>query len=100
MNRLILGPMESAYEEIKAAAIRHQGGKARIAVAWAKDDGVNWLLDAINGHITDLNFVIGINERGTTVEALLRILQHNASLRIFYKHPYQTFHPKIYCFES
>jgi len=100
MNRFILGPSQSAFEEIRQAAQRHQGGRVRIAVAWARDEGVSWLFDAINRRITVFDFLIGINERGTTVEALLRILKHAGKLRVFYKHPAQTFHPKLYWFDD
>ncbi len=96
MNRIIMGPDSSAIEAIRLASQRFEGGRARIAVAWARDDGVSRLFDAIGQRITRMEFLVGINETGTTVEALLRILQQQASLRVFYKHPSQTFHPKIY----
>ena len=100
MNHIIMGPASSALEAIRQASQRFEGGRARIAVAWARDDGVSRLFDAIGQHITRMEFIVGINERGTTVEALLRILQQQASLRVFYKHPSQTFHPKIYWFDD
>jgi hypothetical protein len=100
MNRLVIGPEQTALEHIKDASIRHMGGRARIAVAWAREDGVCWLLDTIKDRIPDLHFLVGINDRGTTVEALLRLLQHPSVVRVFFKHPAQTFHPKIYWFSD
>jgi HKD family nuclease len=98
--RVILGPDQPIIEEIRAAAERHQGGAGKIAVAWAREEGVLWLLDAISGKISDLQVIVGINEGGTTVEALLRLLPEVSFLGVFYKHPRQTFHPKVYLFES
>jgi HKD family nuclease len=95
-----MGPASSALEAIRLAAQRFEGGRARIAVAWARDDGVARLFDAIGQNITRVEFLVGINERGTTVESLLRILQEQASLRVFFKHPSQTFHPKLYWFDN
>ncbi|MGD0857023.1 MAG: phospholipase D family protein [Dehalococcoidia bacterium] len=69
-------------------------------MAWARDDGVCLFLEAIERRIHNLEFIVGINEKGTSVEALLRILQAGASLWVFYKHPAQTFHPKIYWFDG
>lgn len=100
MNRIIMGPASSALEAIRLASQRFEGGRARIAVAWARDEGVSRLFDAIGQYITRMEFLVGINEKGTTVEALLRILQQPAFLTIFYKHPSQTFHPKIYWFDN
>ncbi len=44
--------------------------------------------------------MIGLNERGTSVEGLLRLLATATSLKVFFKHPRQTFHPKLYWFEG
>ena len=100
MNRLITGPGEPILTQIRDASIRHSGGRARIAVAWAREDGVSWLLDAVGDRIADMHVLVGINDRGTTVEALLRLLQHPCTVSVFYKHSAQTFHPKIYWFSG
>ena len=60
MNRLIFGPAQAALEEIKNAARRHQGGRGRIAVAWAREDGVYRLVDAIGDRIPELQFIVGL----------------------------------------
>jgi hypothetical protein len=69
-----------------------------MAVAWARETGVLWLRDALNGRMAEVHAVVGVNERGTTVEALLRLLDLCTSVHVLYKHPRQTFHPKIYEF--
>lgn len=100
VNRLIMGPEQPILNHIKDAASRHSGGQARIAVAWAREEGVCWLLDAVQNRISDMHVVVGVNDRGTTVEALLRLLQSPSRVSIFYKHFAQTFHPKIYWFSG
>lgn len=97
---MIMGPASSAIEAISSASRRFEGGRARIAVAWARDDGVCRLFNVIDQRITQIEFIVGLNDRGTTVEALLRILQQPASLRVFFKHSSQTFHPKVYWFDG
>jgi len=97
--RLITGPTKKLINEIRLIAPRYQGGRARIVVAWAKDKGVRWLLSAIEGHINTLEMIVGLNEKQTTVEALIRLLQKTDLLFAFFKHPRQTFHPKIYWFD-
>ena len=100
VNRLIIGPGQPILTQIRDASSRHSGGRARIAVAWAREDGVSWLLDAVGDRIPDMHVLVGINDRGTTVEALLRLLQHPCTVSVLYKHSAQTFHPKIYWFSD
>lgn len=100
MARLILGPAEAVIEEIRRGATSHRGGRGRIVVAWARDDGVCWLLQALDRQIQNLEVIVGLNEGGTTVEALLRLLPEVRSLMVFFKHPRQIFHPKIYWFDD
>lgn len=100
MVRLLLGPTDPIIEEIRRAARKYPGGRTRIVVAWAKEEGAYWLLDALGGLITNVQIIVGLNERATTVEALLRLLPHVSSLTAFFKHPRQTFHPKLYWFDD
>jgi len=100
VNRLVIGPGQPILTQIRDASSRHSGGRARIAVAWAREEGVSWLLDAIGHRVPDTHVLVGINDRGTTVEALLRLLQHPCTVSVFYKHSAQTFHPKIYWFSG
>ena len=97
---LIFGPTRTAISEIRVAAKKHRGGRVRVVVAWARDGGVCWLLDALDGNISNVEVMVGVNEKGTTVEALLRLLPYVKSLTVFYKHRRQTFHPKIYWFDD
>jgi hypothetical protein len=60
---------------------------------------VGWFLEAVS-ELEHVYVAVGLNERGTTVEALLRLLPAAERLHVFFKHPRQTFHPKIYWFES
>jgi HKD family nuclease len=57
-------------------------------------------VEAVNNRVDELHAVVGINERGTTVEGLLRLLDVATTLKVFFKHPRQTFHPKLYWFEG
>jgi hypothetical protein len=94
--RLLLGPDEPLVRELEAASHRHTGGVLWLAVAWARESGVLWLRDALGGRMAQVHAVVGVNERGTTVEALLRLMDLCTSVHVFYKHPRQTFHTKIY----
>jgi len=98
--RLIVGPNQNLLDELAEGARRHEHGRLRVAVAWAREDGVLHLLEAIKGRISDLRVVVGVNDRGTTVEALLRLLPMCRELWVYFKHPRQTFHPKLYVFQG
>lgn len=96
--RLVFGPDEPLIHELEAASLRHEGGVFWIAVAWAREPGVLWLEEAVDGRLAEIHAVVGVNERGTTVEALLRLMALCDSVHVLYKHPRQTFHPKIFEF--
>lgn len=97
---LIFGPEVPLLGKLRNAAHRHAGGTLRIAVAWARLEGVTLLLDAITPFIQSIEAIVGINEKATTVEALSRLLDQKCSLYFFYKHSKQTFHPKVYWFSG
>lgn len=68
------------------------------AAAWARLGGVELInpgLKAFPGHTVG---VIGVNARNTSYEALFGLFERLNELWVFYKHPRQTFHPKIYLF--
>lgn len=100
VHHLAVGPGRPLIEELRDAAERHHGGRARIVCAWAREDGVSLLLDALRKRIETVEVVLGMNGQGTSVEALLRLIPAVRSLRVFYKHPRQTFHPKFYWFDD
>ncbi|GEM_PF-2923453 len=100
MIRIISSPRQPLFEELQKASLKHKGGRVRIAVAWAREEGARWLIDALNENISNVEMVVGINEKNTTVEALLQLFEKVKSLSVFFKHNRQTFHPKIYWFSG
>lgn len=58
-------------------------------------------LQAENIEIDNIRIVTGIDQKGTTKEALLSLLQYtNINSRVFYSSTNNIFHPKIYLLES
>jgi hypothetical protein len=98
--RLIAGPDDPLLPELGHAAQRHAGGSLQFAVAWVNAEGAGLLLDAVATQMSKLEATIGINNQGTTVEGMLRLLDACAGLRVLYQHPMVTFHPKAYCFDD
>jgi len=98
--RFVSGPDQPLLAELRAAAEGHSGCAFQAAVAWANDEGVALLLDATVTHVESCDFVVGINNQGTTVEGLLRLLSVGRSVRVLYQHPRLTFHPKAYFFDD
>lgn len=49
---------------------------------------------------SSFNFILGINQRGTSKEALEAVLNLEVNSFIFYHNPNLIFHPKIYLFEG
>ena len=98
--RTVVGPAEPLLGVLEDASYKHADGVLRVAVAWARDEGVARFFDALGGRMAQVNVIVGLNERGTTVEALLRLLPNLDSLRVFFNHPRQTLHHKVYWFEG
>ena len=96
----VMGPQEPLVQTMAQAADRHAGGRVRVAVAWARDEGVWWFLRSLRNRIDSIGVIVGMNERGTTVEALLRLLDAGADVTCVFKHPSQTFHPKVYWYSG
>lgn len=97
---LILGPDSPAIHEIRR--IRGLGGLERVTVlvAWARITGVGLFLDAMGADIAKVRIVVGMAGAGTSAEALSYLRAHCRELHLFHKHHRQTFHPKVYCFDS
>jgi HKD family nuclease len=71
--------------------------------AFASEAGIIGLSDHFNtakANFKNLNLIVGIDEEGTSKEALLEILNLNINSYIFYQEEPPIFHPKIYLFEG
>ncbi len=68
------------------------------AVAWARQRGVELIAEALETFPGQAVGIIGLNDRRTSYEALYLLHKRLDELWVFYKHPLQTFHPKIYLF--
>ncbi|MEN5081002.1 phospholipase D family protein [Bosea sp. TWI1241] len=98
--RLLLGPKNSAYADISDVETKFGIERGRILVAWARVYGVGLLQKILGPRMAKLEVVVGLSFGGTSAEALMHLHQMGAQVRLFHKHPRQTFHPKIYCFDS
>lgn len=87
------------FRELREAGERHPGCQLQVAVAWVNQEGAALLRDAATP-VGPLDAIIGINNKGTTVEGMLEMLSLARSLRVLYQHPFATFHPKAYCFDD
>ena len=99
---VILQPIGTDLMTVLNNLLIHPFDTARIVVAWARHDAVMRILPALKNFVARGGYVeviVGLNEKGTTYEAL-RALLSVADVHVFYKHPAQTFHPKLFMFED
>ena len=71
--------------------------------AFASQAGVNGLskhIAAAKKHLNIITIVTGVDQRGTSQEALLAILNLKIKAFVFYQPSFTIFHPKIYLFEG
>lgn len=71
--------------------------------AFASQSGVNGLSKHISSakkHLKLINIITGIDQKGTSKEALDALLEMNIRSYIFYQPSFTIFHPKIYLFEG
>ncbi len=71
--------------------------------AFASVAGVNLLagyIDAARERFNSLNLVVGVDQEGTSREALAQILTLGLNSYVFYQNEPPIFHPKIYLFEG
>jgi HKD family nuclease len=71
--------------------------------AFASEAGILGLAEHIENakvHFKDINLIVGIDEEGTSKEALLEINNLKINSYIFYQGEPPIFHPKIYLFEG
>lgn len=72
-------------------------------VAFARQSGVNLLSDPINsakGKFNQIRFLVGVDQRGTSKEALEALLNLGVETSVYYTPSRITFHPKMYMFEG
>jgi hypothetical protein len=97
--RLVGGPQQPLLRELRQAADRHSDGRLQFAAAWVNDEGAALILES-TAKILRREAIVGINNQGTTLEGLLRLLDGTERLHVLYQHPAMTFHPKAYCFDD
>ncbi len=75
----------------------------RCLVAFASRAGVSALSSHINSskkHIKDYQIIVGVDQEGTSEEALREVLEWGVPSYIYYTSQRIIFHPKIYLFEG
>ena len=71
--------------------------------AFASQTGIRGLalhINAAKKHIKNIALIVGIDQRGTSMEALEELLSLKIRSFIFYQPAISIFHPKIYLFEG
>lgn len=68
------------------------------AVAWARKRGVEYIAKALEGFPGQTMGIVGMNYRRTSYEALYLLYERLEELWVFFKHPFQVFHSKLYYF--
>lgn len=71
--------------------------------AFASEAGINGLsqyIEAAKSAYKALNLIVGVDQKGTSKEALEAILGLGINSRVFYQTGFSIFHPKIYLFEG
>ncbi len=63
-------------------------------------EGLQKFITNAPDNFSSFNFILGINQRGTSKEALEAVLKLKVNSFIFYHNPNLIFHPKIYLFEG
>lgn len=108
---LIFQPTEPpSLGDVLNSALRQDAPRFNLlrgAIAFAKESGLRHLsagLSEFVGRGGEIRLVIGIDHRGTSIEALRHLLTITAGHgQILINHdedPYVTFHPKVYLFEG
>ena len=68
--------------------------------AFASEAGIRGLSDYLTNTKVQYNLIVGVDQEGTSKEALNEILKLGINSYIFYQTETIIFHPKIYLFES
>ncbi|PQL90747.1 hypothetical protein C4S77_09830 [Apibacter adventoris] len=79
----------------------HEYNKVHIITAFSSLSAVNGIISlSKENKISDLTIITGIDQKGTSKEALEELLNSTAKSYIFYNPSNIIFHPKIYFFEG
>lgn len=95
-----LGERSQALEFIRDAVAKPHVRRGRIVVAWAREAGVGLLYTAIKEQLRNVDLVVGMAGRGTSAEAIAQLRSIARRVYVYHKHHRQTFHPKVYLFDS
>ncbi len=71
--------------------------------AFASSAGVNGIVSNLNkekGHIKEITIIVGIDQKGTSKEALESLLNSRIESFVFYQKENPIFHPKVYFLEG
>jgi HKD family nuclease len=71
--------------------------------AFASEPGIRGLshhLESVKRHFKSMTIIVGVDQKGTSKEALEALLDLNLNAFIFYQPSNAIFHPKIYLFEG
>lgn len=71
--------------------------------AFASESGINGLsgyIEKAKKNYESLNIIVGVDQKGTSREALEALLKLNINTLIFHQRAFSIFHPKIYLFEG
>jgi HKD family nuclease len=106
--RVFLQPLEDQAGPVVTSALTsltHAPARATIVVAWAKMSGVLRLEESLRAFIQAggvPTFVVGIDQRGTTREALQKLVEIGCELYVYHDEPSRgsvvgrSFHPKVF----
>jgi len=102
--KLLNQPYDGALgDKLKSLLRSGEFSKLNIVVAFAKNSGVQRLIDDFDAFIKsggEINAYLGVDFDGTTYEALSALLPRTTSLYIIHAETEQTFHSKLYNFTS
>jgi hypothetical protein len=95
---IIGGPTQTLYDAVYGDALL-ASVEISGAVAWATIQGVKLLLTA-SRRASLGDFILGVNQRITTFEAVCLLLRYGASVFLYRDSDKLTFHPKLYIIKN
>ncbi len=96
----ILGPSSPALDFLREVPMQFDLCNGFIIVAWARRSEVGLLYSALAEQLRNVDVVVGMAGRGTSAEALALLRTFSRRVFVYHKHHRQTFHPKVYLFDS